>query len=88
LASRVARLEAPLLGGQLPRWARVVAGEVAAEVGLDPKEVVREAEAILVRAEAAGMLGSEDDLAAFLGAETGIAPEAILAEVQRIVGRS
>jgi hypothetical protein len=60
LVSRVARLEGPLPGGRLPRWARLVAAEVAAGIGLDPEEVVREAEAILARAERAGVLGSGD----------------------------
>jgi hypothetical protein len=57
-------------------------------MGLDPEEVVREAEAILARAEAAGVLGSGEALATFLAAESGIAPDVILAEAQRIVGRS
>jgi hypothetical protein len=85
LACRVSRLETPP-GGRLPALARAVAAEVAAEMGLDPEAVVREAEAILVRAEAAGVLGSGEAFAAFLAAETGIAPAAILAEAQRIVG--
>ena len=86
LSCRVARLEGPLPGVRLPRWARVVAAEVA-ELGLDPEEVVREAEAILAGAKGTGVLGSRDDVAAHLGAERGVAPEAILAEAERLMGR-
>lgn len=86
LTGRVARLERPLPGGSLPAWARAMATEVAEERGLDPTAVVRESEGILARAEAAGVLGSADALAAFLGTETGIAPAVILAEAQRLVG--
>jgi hypothetical protein len=87
LPSRVSRLEAPLPGGRLPRWTRVVAAEVAAEMGLDPEEVVREAESILVCAEAAGVLGSGEALATFVAAESGIASDVMLVEAQRILGR-
>ena len=86
LARRLDHLERPLPGGHLPVWARVMAAKVAVEQGLDPGEVVREAEAMLARAEDAGVLGSGDALAAFLGAETGIAPDVILADAQRILG--
>lgn len=58
LARRVAHLERPLPGEHLPAWARVLVAEVAMEQGLEPEEVVREAEVLLARAEAAGMLGS------------------------------
>ena len=85
LARRVAHLERPLPGGSLPAWARLMAAKEAAEQELDPDEVVREAEALLIRAEAADVLGSGDALAAFLGAETGIAPDMLLAEAQRLV---
>ena len=88
LASRVSRLEGPLPGGRLPHWARVVAAEVAAELGLDPKEVVRDAEDILAHAKAGGVLGSGEAVAAFVAAESGIAPDVMLAEAQRIVERS
>jgi hypothetical protein len=87
LAYRVSRLEAPLPDGRFLHWARVVAAEVAAELGLDPEEVVREAEAILAGAKGAGVLGSRDDFAAYLGAESGVAPEVILAEAERLMGR-
>lgn len=86
LARRVAHLECPLPGGHLPAWVRAMAVEVAAELGLDSHEVVREAEGILARAAAAGVLGSGDALATFLGAESGIAPEVLLADAQRIMG--
>ena len=86
LRSRVARLERPLPGGRLPAWARAMAAEVATEHGLDPQEVMREAELILARAEVAGVLGSGDDLAAFLAAEADITPDVLLAEAQRLVG--
>jgi hypothetical protein len=88
LARRIAHLERPLPGGHLPAPARVLAAKVAAEMGLDANDVVRETEAILVRAEAAGVLGSGAALATFLAAESGIAPEVLLAEAQRLVERS
>ena len=84
LAKRVGRLEGPLPGGRLPAWARAVAAEVATEAGLDPGEVVREAEAILARAAKAGVLGDAEGLAAFLAAEGGGDPAEILAEAGRI----
>ena len=84
LARRVGRLEGPLPGGRLPEWARAVAAEVAAEEGLDPAEVVREAEAILARAEKAGVLGDAEGLARFLAAERGGDPAEVLAEAGRI----
>ena len=86
LARRVAHLERPRLGGYLPAWARVLVTEMAAELGLDPGEVVREAAALLARAEDAGVLESGATLARFLGEESGIAPDVILAEAQRLVG--
>ena len=43
-ADPVERLEAPP-DGRLPTWARALAGELAAEAGLEPGAVVEEAEA-------------------------------------------
>ncbi len=85
LARRVGRLEAPR-DGRLPPWARSLAAEVAAEAGLEPEAVIEEAEAILAQAAAAGALGSRARWAAFLAAE-GAAPEALLAEAERWLGR-
>ncbi len=84
LGRRVGRLEAPLPGGRLPGWARALAARVAGEHGLDPGEVVREAEALLVRAGKAGVLGDAEGLARFLAAERGGDPAELLAEAERI----
>ena len=87
LARRVAQLEGWLPGGRLPGWVRTLAAELAAEVGLDLAAIIRETEAILNQADAAGALGSVDDLAAFISGASGRAPEAILAEARQIVAR-
>lgn len=86
LRGRVERLERPPQGGRLPAWARALAERVAIEHGLDPAEVVREAEVLLPRVAAAGVLGSAEQLAALLAAEDGLDPAAVLAEVDRLTG--
>ncbi|MCC6421465.1 MAG: hypothetical protein IT429_24875 [Gemmataceae bacterium] len=86
LGRRLARLERPRPGGRLPAWALAVAAEVAAEAGVEAELVVREAEAVRARAEAAGALGTEERWAAFL-VEEGVDPAALLAEAHRILGR-
>ena len=71
-------------GGRLRGWAQALAERVAAERGLDPGEVVREAEALLALAAGAGVLGDAKELAAFLAAERGDDPADLLAEADRI----
>jgi hypothetical protein len=85
LARRIARLEHPSLSGSLPAWVQVLAAEVATEAGLDPAEVVREAEAILAHANAAGVWDTGEDPVAFMAAEAGVAPDVLLAEAQRLM---
>jgi hypothetical protein len=85
LARRVGRLEAPE-DGRLPPWARELAAEVALAQGLEPAEVIVEAEAVLAQAAAAGVLGSRAGWMAFLAAE-GADPDALLAEAERWLGR-
>jgi hypothetical protein len=87
LGRRLDRLERPAPGGRLPLWALRLAERLAAEHGLDPKMVVAEAEAVLARAETAGVLGSEEGWAAFLATE-GLDPEPFLAEARRLVGQA
>jgi hypothetical protein len=85
LARRVGGLEGPRVGGRLPHWAQVVA-EVAAEAGVDPGAVAREAMEILAEARDAGVLGNAAATARFL-AGTSPAPEALLAEAERLLVR-
>lgn len=85
LRGRLDRLERPLQGGRLPAWARALAERVAVERGLAPGEVVREAEALLARAMAAGVLGDAEAVAAFLAAEDGLDRAELLAEVDRLM---
>lgn len=65
----------------------MLVAEVAAETGLDPAAVTREAEAILAQAVAAGVCGWGEELASFLGAEAGLAPAPSLADARRSGGR-
>jgi hypothetical protein len=82
---RLANVDGPPIG-RLPPWARALVVEVALAGGLEPWEVIAEAEAILEQAAAAGVLGSRAKWAAFLAAE-GADPEALLAEAGRWLAR-
>jgi hypothetical protein len=75
------------VGGQLPRWARAVVVEVAAEAGVAPEAVAREAMEILAEARDAGVLGNAEATARFLALGSGTSPEALLAEAARVAGR-
>jgi hypothetical protein len=61
--------------------------EVAAEAGVAPEAVAREAMGILAEARDAGVLGNAEATARFLAAGMEIAPEALLAEAERLLVR-
>lgn len=87
LGRRIATLEGPLPGGHLSPQARAIAVEVATTWGLDPDEVVREAEHLLAEAAAADALGSTEALVAFVAHQTGQTPAALLAGAQSLPAR-
>lgn len=59
--------------------------EIAAERGLDPADVLAEAQAIMEQCEAAGATTSQE-VVAFLAAETGEDPAALWAELAPVLG--
>jgi hypothetical protein len=82
LGRRIAHLEGPLPGGHLSPQAHAIAVDVATTWGLDPDEVVREAERIFAEASAADALGSTEALVAFVALHTGQSPSALFADAQ------
>ena len=67
------------------RWtpaSRLFAARVAALEGVDVEELVRDTDALLDRAAAAGMLGSVEDLCAFSAAAAGLPAADVLSETR------
>jgi hypothetical protein len=77
--TRTDRLEAALTRAALRRDCQ----RIAHVTGVDPEELLREAEALVGRARAAGAITWEQ-INAFAGAELGVDPAALQADVDQV----